>query len=212
MVIRRALVACVLVSLLPSLLRAETRTIRAKPGLVQLSVPSPDDVDVSWESQSPYDLEFFVFRLSSGETVVVFQLTGERVVVRSDSIDWEARSRKKITWLVEADPEPDPELTAFGVEVQRRARSIQDADAVAKVADNFAIAAASIESGSLASVSRARSFVVGRNEDVPLTDLDAWTTFGAWLGDQLNKRAQTLDSTKDAFLQISAGIKASLDG
>ena len=183
---------------------------------MQLSVPSPDEIAVSWESQSPYDLEFFVFRLSSDETVIVFQLSGERVVVRSDSIDWEARSRKKITWLVEPDPEqdpePDPELTAFGVEVQRRARSIQDADAVAKVADNFAIAAASIESGSLASVSRARSFVVGRNEDVPLTDLDAWTKFGAWLGDQLNSRAQTLDSTRDAFLQISAGMKASLDG
>lgn len=87
----------------------ETRTIETDQNLVVLELPASDTALVDWEVRDPEDLEFATFRTSDGMSTAVLCVCGtSRIIVVGDVIDWDARTRSKVKWIITPKNPPDP--------------------------------------------------------------------------------------------------------
>lgn len=127
---------------------AETRTVEVSSHLVHLEADAPDGADVSWESREPEELEYSIHDVAGGKSLATFCMCGlPRVVIVSDVIDWDARKRTKIKWVVTSNQPPkpddpdDPDVpvppTGFRALIRSALKSIGDPPSKSKVAKAY---------------------------------------------------------------------------
>ena len=96
------------------LLAGGPQKLTRKPGLIELRLPTYEPgVDVTWEARQPIDLDFKTFE--GGSVIVFYAGQPGQLVVTSDVIDWERRSRDKTSWIITIEgkapePKPDPDV------------------------------------------------------------------------------------------------------
>lgn len=204
----------------------DTRTVQAKPGLIELRIDAPAGADVSWESRQPLDLVIRTYE--AGNVAIFCRHNAGRVVIVSDVIDWEARKRTKTTWLVDIDGEspsppsppdpepPPPEPTRYGLDrvaseallaVPAGSRSIAPA-----VASNFTTASGMIRAGGLRTIDAALEHVREANRAVFGSHRASWEPWLEKVGfavDALQDagKLKSVNDYADALTEIANGLQ-----
>lgn len=193
----------------------EPRRVNVGAGLIELRIDkAPVDCDITWESREPLTLDYRVYE--NGRVFVTYAIEGT-IVVSSDVIDWNAKTRDKTTWIVTVGklpgPQPpvpvpvDPVLPpGIAIDVYRTARDIGSPAEAKAYANNFLAVAAEIGAGAITSTAAAAKRI-GELNAVVAPGNARWKALGRKVGDYLNAQS-TLSEVKKTFEDVALGLNA----
>lgn len=209
---------------LTTLAAADTRTVEAPAGLIELRISAPAGADISWEARQPLDLPLRVYE--SSQVVVFCQHTAGKVIIQSDVIDWDARQRSKTTWIVEIEggnpdpvPPPTPTPTRFGLEkVSKEAMASvppgESRTLAGALADNFRGVAAACAAGGIQDVDSALAEIKRLNRATlgeSVRDWEQWLLVVGKQFDQLQNdgKITTVKDYGEALSEVALGLSSS---
>lgn len=199
--------------------KADSKTIDAKPGLVELDAGSfTGDIAISWEARQPVALSYKTYHLDDNRRVCVFHaVQNTQYVIVSDVIDWDQRKRVKTSWIVNVGkpgpgPEPNPGPTpgprplGFAGDVYDAAIAVNRPAEAKRIAEVF---------NQVRTEVAARADMAPREAQERLNELlraakvdNSWMTFGVLINNYLNVNGKSRSKVLGIYELIIQGLEA----